>query len=210
MTETTPPSSGSAFGIIDPGQDAGPLNPATFNIAEWVAGLRPALRAVKLYQRPDLMQDVDRLRAELRVAEAIPHGDRALGDDRPPSVVEQELFDVAQRFEASAAWFVVRGLSDTARDVAVEQAKAVHLAASGKPTADAGEPSDLLVTRHTLAAAITEPAGVTPAVLEAIEEASPAQIKLLLTAYGMVANQAPRVDVPSSPASSAQQRGRGR
>lgn len=72
------------------------------NVDEWIAGATRTERAVTLYQRPDLLADLDDLDRRIDAA-------RLAGDNLEPLV--EEWTAVAQRFANSALTVRVRGLT---------------------------------------------------------------------------------------------------
>lgn len=171
------------------------LDPATFDLHAWIGGATATVRAVTLYQRTDLLADVDTLQRELRIAEAVPEEDRAMGDESPDSI-RRQLEQVAREFESSALVFKVEGRSDGHRDRIAKKLK------------KQGIDDEYEVTLHQLADAVVAPAGVTVDFLRKLGEVSEAQLKLLLTGSSLASFQPPRVDVPFSPASSGNRKQR--
>lgn len=170
--------------------DASPaLDPATFDLTAWINGATSTVRAVTLYQRADLLAEVDELNRQLRLAESIPEGDRGMGDPSPQGI-RRKLEQVAGEFQASAVVFKVESRSTDARERIAKRAK------------KQGVTDENEVVLHQLVDAIKEPAGVTVEHLRTLNERSEAQVRLLMTAASMANVQAPRVDVPFSSESS--------
>lgn len=189
MSETP----GAAFGVTD---DTPEPDPATFDVAAWVSGVTGTIRSVKLYQRADLLADVDDLTQRLRVAESVSAEDRGLNEESPSSI-RQELEQVAHQFEASAVTFKVQGRSDDWREKVQKRLK------------KAGVTDDDEVLFHQVAESVVEPKGVTVEVLRALAEVNETQYKMLVVASSLANNQPPRVDLPFSRASSKSREGRG-
>ena len=170
--------------------DASPdLDPATFDLDAWINGATSTVRAVTLYQRPDLMAEVDALQRELRIAEAIPDEDRGMNDTTPAGIRSQ-LEQTAREFERSALVFKVESRSDGHRERIAK-----HLKKQG--ITDENE-----VVLHQLADAIIEPKGVTVDFLRKLQDRSEAQVKLLVVASTYANTEPPRVTVPFSNGSS--------
>lgn len=72
------------------------------DLDEWIESARRTERSVRLYQRPDLVADLDELDRRIEM-------DRASGQDVEDLVAEWQL--VAQRFANSGLTIRVRGLS---------------------------------------------------------------------------------------------------
>lgn len=165
------------------------LDPATFDLDAWIDGAKPVVRAVTLYQRPDLLGVIDALQRDLRVAELVPDEDRGMNDPTPEGV-RQKIEEAAHQFEASALVFRVEGRSDEARERIEKRLKKQDV----KDTTS--------ITLHQLADAIIEPKGVTASFLRKLQDTSESQVRMLLVAAGMANHEPPKVDVPFSSASS--------
>lgn len=173
------------------------LDPAAFDLDAWISGATPTVRAVTLYQRPDLLGEIDALQRQLRIAEQVGDDDRGMNDASPDGIRGQ-LEQVARDFEASALTFKVQGRSDEARDRIKKRLK------------KQGVTDEETVVLHQLADAVIEPAGVTPEQLRRLQEASEPQLKMLLTAASLAHYQPPAVDVPFSSGSSRGRKREGR
>ncbi len=173
----------------------GDLDPAAFNFDHFIAGIRPTVRAVRVYARPDLEGDIDALKDRLRVATGVRDEDRAMSDDSPESL-RQQLRALAGQFEAASVLFKVEARSDK-RVAQVEQV-----------AKDAGVTDEADLELHRLVDAIIEPAGITVTHLQALAEVSEIQVKMLVAASSFANNQPPRVDLPFSSEPSKPQRAR--
>jgi len=175
----------------DPITDETPeLDPATFDLNAWIGGVTPTVRAVTLYQRTDLLGEVDALQRELRIAESIPDEDRGMTDEGPETI-RRRLEQVAREFEASALTVKVQGRSDPHREQITKRLKKQGI----------DDPRE--VNLHQLADAVVEPAGMTVEFLRHLGDVAEAQLKLLFAAASLASFEAPRVDVPFSSRSSA-------
>lgn len=155
------------------------LDVETFDLAEWIAGVRPTRRAVTLYARGDLLADIDLLSERIRLA-------RLAGDDTTAD--RATLSEVYEALAASALDVVVEARS-------LEAVKAVTDAM----------PSDATVLDQnlaTIAAQIVEPAGLTTEMLRTVWQSQPHQVDLLLAACREANLKAPKVTPPFSGASS--------
>jgi hypothetical protein len=173
------------------------LDPQTFDLDSWISGVTGTVRAVTLYQRPDLIAEIDELQRQLRIIESMPAEDRGMNDATPDSI-RQRIEQVARDFEASALVFKVQGRSDEAREAIAKRLKKQNVT------------DEYTVVLHQLVDAIIEPQGVTVEFLRVLGERSEPQLKMLITASAMANFQPPKVDVPFSSASSADRKQRGR
>ena len=169
------------------------LDPKTFDLTAWINGATSTVRAVTLYQRPDLVAQVDELQRQLRVAEAIPEDDRGMNDATPQGI-RQRLEQVAKEFEASALVFKVEGRSDEAREKIAKKLKKQNVT------------DEYEVALHQLADAIGEPKGVTVEFLRVLSDRSESQLKKLNATFLAANFVAPQVDVPFSNGSSDSRR----
>jgi hypothetical protein len=190
--------SNDSTGLDDVAADETPdLDPATFDLNAWISGARGTVRAVTIYQRPDLVGRVDELSRELRLAELVPAEDRGMNDPTPEGI-RRELEQVAREFERSGLTIKIEGRSDEARDRIKKRLK------------KQGVSDEETVLFHQLADAIVEPQGVTPEFLRTLGEKSEPQLKKLLVASGLANYEPPKVDVPFSSASSQGRKREGR
>lgn len=165
------------------------LDPDTFDLDAWIGGATATVRAVTLYQRPDLIAEVDRLKEELRIAETISDEDRGMNDPTPDGV-RQQLTEVARQWEASRLTVKIEGRSDEAREKIAKRLK------------KQGVTDEETIVLHQLADAIIEPKGLTAEKLRKLQAVSEPQVKLLLVSAAYANGQPPRVDVPFSNGSS--------
>lgn len=160
------------------------LNPDTFDLAAWLAGMRPARRATTVYARPDLLADLDVLAERIQVARAASDNVEAARLVAQATAIRQALID-------SSLDVVVQATSEERRATIREQAG----------LADGVEAT----TRQALeiiAAHIVEPAGMDVEALTMLHEASPAQVEKIARAIQVVNQTAPGVPAPFSPESS--------
>lgn len=173
------------------------LDPATFDLDAWIGGVTGTVRAVTIYQRPDLLGQIDELQRQLRVAESVPAEDRGMNDATPDGIRNQ-IEQIAREFEASGVVFKIEGRSDEARDRIKKRLK------------KQGVNDEETVVLHQLADAIVEPKGVTPEFLRKLQDKSETQLRMLLVTMGKATIEPPKVDVPFSSASSPDRKQRGR
>lgn len=177
--------------------DTPDLDPATFDLDAWIGGVTGTVRAVTLYQRSDLLGQIDELQRELRIAEQVSSEDRGMNDPTPDGI-RQRIEQAAREFEASGAVFKVEGRSDESRERIAKRLK------------KQGVTDEETVVIHQLADAIVEPKGVGPEFLRKLGERSEPQLRMLMVAMGRANFEPPKVDVPFSSASSADRKQRGR
>ena len=171
------------------------LDAATFDLDAWIGGVTGTVRATTIYQRADLMAEVDRLQRELRIAESIDDEDRGMTDESPESI-RRQLEQVARDFEASGLTVRVQGQSDGHRERITKVCK------------KRGIDDEYEITLHHLADAIVEPKGINVDFLRKLGERNEMQLKMLLTAASLASFQPPRVDVPFSSQPSGNRRQR--
>lgn len=151
---------------------------AKFDLSKWVAGVLPTRRSATLYQRADLLAEIDRVVAAEAVA---PKGERADLAARAAELTEE--------LRASGVLFVVEGrTSSWAQDHAAR-------------LKDAGVTDATDVLLHQLAAQIVEPAGVTFEMLKRLAEVAEPQVSKLWSQALEANNAAPRIDPRFSRAS---------
>jgi hypothetical protein len=163
---------------------------------------------VNVYQRADLLGEIDSLEQQLQVAratEASGADESGMEDNLSSEELEARLFDLQQTFVDSGVTFRIEGRSETWLN-RVKKEWENHSDTHGKSK----DEKSVYVQLHQLAGAIIQPAGVTYEHLAALRESSEPQIRRLLVTFAMANNQAPSVTVPTSPASSATRRGRRR
>lgn len=83
----------------------------TFDIEAWIGGATTKERRVTVYQKSDLIGQIDTLKEELSLARRIPTGQRGISD-RSPAKIEQEIRALAQEFAESALVVRVKGLTE--------------------------------------------------------------------------------------------------
>lgn len=182
----------------DPIADQTPeLDPETFDLDAWIGGVTSTVRAVTLYQRPDLLGEIDKLTRELRIAEQVPAEDRGMNDPTPDGI-RRQIEAMASEFEKSGVTFKVEGRSDEARERIAKRLK------------KQGVTDEYDVVLHQLEDAIVSPKGVTISFLRTLAEKSETQLKMLLTVASLANFQPPAVAVPFSSKSSTDRKQRGR
>lgn len=200
IMSTTP---GAAFGLPDdamPVDETPELDAETFDISTWIGGVYSTVRSVTLYQRADLLAEIDELERQVKLAETaaggVPEGEASLGGDDDVSVLRARLKQTLQEFSASALTFRVQGRSDDWREQADKRLK------------KEGVTDELERSLRALAESIIIPVGVKYEHLAHLMEVSEPQVKMLLVAWTMANTQVPRVSVPFSPPSSPRTGGR--
>ena len=153
-----------------------PLEPEKFDLAAWIAGVRPARRATTVYARPDLLADLDLL-AE-RYALTSP-----ASPDRP--TLEQQMRDLREQVEASGLDIIVEARSEELR-----QTMAQALEKDGMKT------TDIDYQLAMIASQIIQPDGLDSATLKKLYEISPVQVAKIAQAATAANTEAPRVELP--------------
>lgn len=153
------------------------VTPETFDLAAWIAGVTPVQRTVTLYARGDLFAVLSDM--ETRYDEA----KRSVNVDDMRALKEQ-MREVADQIRASAL------------DITVQGRSADWVQRFRNSCEERGLDSDE-TTLEQLAAQITAPAGITPAMLATLRDRIEPQVVALLQAVAAVNTQAPRISVPS-------------
>lgn len=182
--------------------------PEDFDLDSWVRGVQATVRTVNFYQRADLIGQIEELEGRLqiaRLAEQDEGEESGMEEGSESAALEAQLRDLQKKFVDSGVTFRIEGRSET-RLAAIEKEWAGRADTHGKTK----DEKMVFVRMHQLADAIVAPAGVTYEHLAALREASEAQVRKLLVAFGYACGQAPSVSVPTSPQSSAARRGRRR
>lgn len=178
--------------------DATPeLDPASFDLDAWIGGVTGTVRAVTLYQKSNLVAEIETLQRELRIAESMSAEDRGMNDPTPDGI-RRQIEQVAREFESSTIVVKVEGRSDEARERIAKRLK------------KQGVTDEETVLLHQMADAIVEPKGITPEWLRKLWEASEPQYKMLLVAASLANYQPPQVNVDFLSKSSGDRKQRGR
>lgn len=153
-----------------------PLEPEKFDLAAWIAGVRPARRATTVYARPDLLADLDLL-AE-RYALTSP-----ASPDRP--ALEQQMRDLREQVEASGLDIIVEARSEELRQT---MAQALEK--------DGMKATDIDYQLAMIASQIIQPDGLDSATLKKLYEISPVQVAKIAQAATAANTEAPKVELP--------------
>lgn len=153
-----------------------PLEPEKFDLAAWIAGVRPARRATTVYARPDLLADLDLL-AE-RYALTSP-----ASPDRP--ALEQQMRDLREQVEASGLDIIVEARSEELRQTMAQALEKDGLKAT-----------DIDYQLAMIASQIIQPVGLGSALLKTLYEISPVQVAKIAQAATAANTEAPRVELP--------------
>ena len=153
-----------------------PLEPEKFDLAAWIAGVRPARRATTVYARPDLLADLDLL-AE-RYALTSP-----ASPDRP--TLEQQMRDLREQVEASGLDIIVEARSEELRQT---MAQALEK--------DGMKATDIDYQLAMIASQIIQPDGLDSATLKKLYEISPVQVAKIAQAATAANTEAPKVELP--------------
>ena len=153
-----------------------PLEPEKFDLAAWIAGVRPARRATTVYARPDLLADLDLL-AE-RYALTSP-----ASPDRP--TLEQQMRDLREQVEASGLDIIVEARSEELRQTMAQALEKDGLKAT-----------DIDYQLAMIASQIIQPDGLDSATLKKLYEISPVQVAKIAQAATAANTEAPKVELP--------------
>lgn len=153
-----------------------PLEPEKFDLAAWIAGVRPARRATTVYARPDLLADLDLL-AE-RYALTSP-----ASPDRP--TLEQQMRGLREQVEASGLDIIVEARSEELRQTMAQALEKDGLKAT-----------DIDYQLAMIASQIIQPAGLDSATLKTLYKISPVQVAKIAQAATAANTEAPKVELP--------------
>lgn len=179
--------------------------PGDFNPDEWFAGIRSTERSATLYQRGDLLADIEETERALSLVEADDAAEYSMDDTGSKESLNARLDGLYQQLMDSGVTFRVQGRS-------AEWLKAVEKEITKSPATNGMSKDDktAAVTREQLARSIVQPENITVGHLERLDEESGAQYRKLVGAFFQACSQAPTVPAPTSPSSSARRGGRGR
>ena len=151
------------------------LEPETFDLAAWAAGVRRARHTVRLYARGDLLADLDVLRAQIRDA-------GLTGDKTKLGRLRRQAHALVEEMESSAL------------DVVVEARSASWIRAFADERRDMDE-TDRAV--EMICAQVVEPAGFTPDLYRQLSEVIEPQVQQIAAAVVAVNSRTVDVSVPS-------------
>lgn len=137
-----------------------PPTPENFDLADWVAGIRPTRRAVKLYPYRHLVSDLEQLADRI---ESTPDG--------PEVDAMIDRFDALRAKAEQSVWFVIEKRS---RDWIERFRRDVAKRHGLNPKTS--EDDALTVHLHQMAEQIIQPAGVTAEMLQAMVEANEGEV----------------------------------
>lgn len=179
--------------------------PADFDLAAWFRGVRSTVRSCTIYQRGDLLAEIEDAERQLTLLEADDAGEYTMEETGSKEALNARIEALYQELLASGVTFRVE-----ARSPDWIKAKEKEVTTSGEAHGMSKDDKARLSAMHQLADAIIEPKGVTVEFLEQLAEVSFPQYAKLFSTYNQACSQAPVVSAPTSPSSSANRRGRGR
>lgn len=180
--------------------------PENFNLDEWISGVRSTVRSCTIYQRADLLAELEDLERRLQLVEAEDAEEFGIEDAADSAeALNARIDQVYKQLLDSAVTFKVEG-----RSADWLKAKEKEIVRHSMTHGTNDEQKAQVVTRHQLADAIIQPAGITAEHLEVLEEVAGAQYRRLVATFFAACSQAPTVSAPTSPSSSAKRGGRGR
>lgn len=179
--------------------------PADFDLDAWFGGVRSTIRSCTIYQRGDVLAEIEEAERRLQLATADDAEEYGIEDAGSPDALNERIEDLYQVLLDSGVTFRVEARSsDWLADVEKEWKR--HRDTNGMNDQE----KLAVVHHHQLAGSILEPAGVTAEHLARLEATSGAQYRKLLGTFFAACSQAPTVTAPTSPSSSARRGGRGR
>ena len=168
-------------------------------------GLRPTVRAYTIFQRPDLIAELEELEKQLQLTEAPDADEYAMDDAGSADAINARLNEVYQELLASRVTFKVE-----ARSAEWLERKGLEVKRMPGYSALSKDAKAALRTRHQLVDSIVQPKGITVEHLAHMEEVTGAQYRGLVAAFFSANAHAPQVTAPTLPSSSASRGGRGR
>lgn len=91
-----------------------PVNTATFDLDAWIDGTCGITTTAKIYQRGDLLPEIERLQRELEIAKEIPKDQRGV-TDVGPDAIEERYAEVAQQWADSAITVYIQDRTEERR-----------------------------------------------------------------------------------------------
>ncbi|MCH8613473.1 hypothetical protein [Arsenicicoccus dermatophilus] len=168
-------------------------DPAAFDLEEFLAGIRPVLRRIRIYPRGDLVAQADALADELEDlgrAHAAVVGTPAEDDAAAAFLAARERLEELRRTyqESAVEWVVQERSADWVAQTRTEfcQARGVE------PQPGGAVPDDLVqeFTYHVTAEMTVTPAGVTTDTMRRLHEAAPHEFERIDAACTAALSQA--------------------
>lgn len=186
-----------------------PELPGDFDLDKWIDGTCALTKTARIYQRGDLLTELDRLEADIEVAKKVGKGDRGI-NDASPEQLQKEWDQVAEELAASSLLVHVQDRTqERRRKISANLAKSKGL----KPTENDDDAETVLY--HQLAHAIVKletpdgkvkelPDGFPVNKLREIKDRiGDAALLPVLMAFNEVTQRAPSVAAPLSRRSSS-------
>lgn len=82
--------------------------PETFDLDAWLSGASRPQRSVRIFQRGDMLAELDELGREIELAEAVGDAERSL-TDASPTTLRQKYAELSEEFAASCLDVRVQG-----------------------------------------------------------------------------------------------------
>lgn len=101
------------------------IDPEEFDLAGWVKGIKRPERSVTIYQRPDIIAELDDLERKIKIARITANDEEApVGARRSLRSMEADYQRLAEEFANSALTLRLRFLSDDDKRAIAKKAKA--------------------------------------------------------------------------------------
>ena len=142
-----------------------------FDFQDWLEGVRPTRRAVRLYARADLIGRMEEIAGEAADAEK-------LGDSDTLAGLVDEMETLRETFDASARWFVVEARSPEWED----DFHRVRARDMGIKKGEPGERQQQQILLEQLAEQIVTPSGVTAEALAVMLDRAAGELNKLIVA----------------------------
>lgn len=93
---------------------AQPVNPGVFDLDAWIDGTCGITTTAKIYQRGDLLPEIERLQRELEIAKQVPKDQRGV-NDIGADALEEQYAEVAQQWADSAMTVYIQDRTEERR-----------------------------------------------------------------------------------------------
>lgn len=196
LGEGTPSDAAEDAGLGEDIVDATPgLDAEDFDFDEFVAGVRPGRKQVKVYMRADLAAELD---AILMRAESLDENLTPEQVEEANAVLLEEFEDIKRQINASARVFVVEARSEHRMRQIIKRLEKTGVTRPGKKATD-DELAEWQneVALHRLADAIMVPSNVTVEGLRMLERVAESEMQKLYGAFHQANTNPTRAVTPN-------------
>lgn len=112
--------------------------PDTFDLDAWISGASRPTRSVRIYQRGDMLAELDELARKIELAESAPDEERSLSSDSPARL-RAKYAELSEKFASTALDVRVQGHDvDETREIMGERFEKTQAEAVNKDLVHAG------------------------------------------------------------------------